>query len=53
MNDIIDVIDDLRELQHLYASQDLCYIDFEEKLQKYQAIVEDFEKEFENEYAGC
>lgn len=57
MNDICEMIADLKELQHLYATNDLCYIDFQEKIAKYEAIVEDFEsameREFEVSYAGC
>lgn len=45
MTDILEIIDDLRELQKLYAMNDICFLDFQEKLHKYELIVEDFEEE--------
>jgi tetrahydromethanopterin S-methyltransferase subunit B len=44
MNDIFDMIADLKELQKLYVMGDICYIDFQEKIAKYDAIIEDFER---------
>lgn len=46
MTDVLEMIDDLLELQKLYAMQDICYIDFQEKIQKYENIVETFEAEY-------
>jgi len=48
MTDILEMIDDLRELQKLYAMGDICYIDFQEKILKYEHTVTDFEQEFEH-----
>ena len=57
MTDLLEIIDDLQELQKLYAMNDICYMDFQEKLLKYQNIVDtfeqDLEQQFENSYAGC
>jgi len=50
MNDLVEFIQDLRELQHLYATGDICYIDFQEKIAKYQDIVDTFEQQFESEF---
>lgn len=55
MTDLIEFVHDLRELQYLYATGDICYIDFQEKLLKYQEAIDRFEAELEEEfaYAGC
>lgn len=57
MTDIFEMIDDLRELQKLYAMGEVCYIDFQEKIQKYERVIDQFEadmhSEFEASYAGC
>lgn len=51
MTDILEIIDDLRELQKLYAMNDICFMDFQEKLLKYENIVNKFEQQLEAEYA--
>lgn len=51
MTDILEMMDDLRELQKLYAMNDICYMDFQEKLLKYQNIIEQFEQDLEASYA--
>lgn len=57
MTEVLEMIADLKELQKLYTMGDICYIDFQEKLLKYEEIVETFEnemdREFEATYAGC
>ena len=57
MTDVIEMIDDLRELQKLYAMNEICFMDFQEKLNKYEERFELFEqsmeREFEASYAGC
>jgi tetrahydromethanopterin S-methyltransferase subunit B len=45
MNDIFEILDDLRELKTLYSMNELCLLDFEEKMAKYNAIVDKFERE--------
>jgi len=50
MNDLIEMIQDLRELQHLYATNDLCYLDFQEKIEKYSLVIDEFEAQMENQY---
>lgn len=46
MTDVLEMIDDLRELQKLYTMGDICFIDFQEKILKYEDTVSDFEEEF-------
>lgn len=53
MTDILEMIDDLRELQKLYTMGDICYIDFQEKLLKYEGIVTDYEADMEFGYENC
>lgn len=57
MTEVFEMLDDLRELQTLYAMNDLTEIDFKAKIQKYQSQIDMFEKnmeqEFEASYAGC
>ena len=57
MTDVFEMLDDLLELQTLYAMNDLTEIDFKAKIQKYQSQIDMFEKnmehEFEASYAGC
>jgi glyceraldehyde-3-phosphate dehydrogenase/erythrose-4-phosphate dehydrogenase len=57
MTEVFEMLDDLLELQTLYAMNDLTEIDFKAKIQKYQSQIDMFEKnmehEFEASYAGC
>ena len=50
MNDILEFIDELKELQALYHSGDLRDFDFNTKIQKYQRQVEQFELQFEEQH---
>lgn len=43
MTDILDFIDELRELQELYAQGDLREFDFYLKIQKYERMVSEYE----------
>lgn len=43
MNDILEFIDDIKELEALYQSGDLRQLDFNLVLQKYERQVEQFE----------
>lgn len=52
MTDVLEMIDDLRELQKLYSMGDICYIDFQEKVLKYENIVDEFESILEQDYAN-
>ena len=45
MTDVLDFIDELKELQALYHSGDLRNFDFETKIQKYDRQVALFETE--------
>ena len=48
MTDMLEMIDDLRELQKLYALGEICYTDFQEKILKYESTISDFEEEYEH-----
>ena len=47
MIDILEFIDDLKELQKLYGMGDICHMDFQEKIQKYEDQVAQFEAQLE------
>lgn len=47
MNDIMEMIDDLRELQQLHALKQISDSDFEQKIEKYENIVHAFELDLE------
>jgi len=49
MNDILDFIDELKEMQVLYNQGDLRNYDFESKIQKYERMVDEFESAMEAE----
>jgi len=49
MTDVLDFIDELKELQALYHSGDLRDFDFNTKIQKYEREVERFEAEMEEQ----
>jgi len=51
MTDILEMIDDLRELQKLYAMNDICFEHFQEKLLKYENIANKLEQQLEAGYA--
>lgn len=44
MNDILEFIDDLKELHVLYKQGDIRDFDFANKIQKYERQVEEFER---------
>jgi len=44
MNDILEFIDDLKELHVLYKQGDIRDFDFANKIQKYERTVEEFER---------
>lgn len=47
MTDVIEIIDDLLELQKLYTMGEICYMDFQEKLLKYEERFSEFESHME------
>ena len=49
MVDILEFIDELKELQALYHSGDLRDFDFNTKIQKYEREVARFEEELEEQ----
>jgi hypothetical protein len=49
MNDILEFIDELKELQSLYHSGELRDFDFATKIQKYERTVARFEQAMEVE----
>jgi len=49
MNDILEFIDELKELQTLYNSGDLRNFDFDRMVQKYEREVDQFEADMEEQ----
>jgi hypothetical protein len=49
MQDLVEFIQDLRELQKLYVMGDICFLDFEEKIARYESEVDRFEDEMDKE----
>ena len=49
MVDVLEFIDELKELQTLYHSGDLRDFDFNTKIQKYEREVERFEADMEEQ----
>ena len=49
MNDILEFIDELKELQTLYHQGELRDFDFATKIQRYELMVERFEQAMETE----
>ena len=49
MNDILEFIDELKELQSLYHSGDLRDFDFNTKIQKYERQMAKFEEAMEEQ----
>jgi hypothetical protein len=47
MNDILEFIDELKELQSLYHSGDLRDFDFKTKIQSYERKVAQFESDMD------
>ena len=43
MNDMVDFLDELKELKALYNSGDLRNFDFETKIQKYERLIDAYE----------
>ena len=50
MNDILEFIDELKELQGLYHSGELRDFDFNTKIQKYERQIEQFELALEQQH---
>lgn len=50
MNDILEFIEELKELHVLYKTGDLRDFDFARKIQKYEEQVSKFEEAMEAEY---
>lgn len=51
MNDIFEMVDELRELQKLYNTGELRNFDFESKIFKYEQQIEKFEQSMEQHFA--
>lgn len=49
MNDILEFIDDVKELEALYQSGDLRELDFRLLIQKYESQVEQFEHDMQEQ----
>ena len=50
MNDILEVIDELKEMQALYNTGDLRNYDFETKIQKYERTADAYESAIDDLY---
>jgi len=50
MHDILEFLDELKELQSLYHSGDLRDFDFSTKIQKYERLVDQFEAAMDQAY---
>ena len=48
MQDVLEFLDDLKELQKLYAMGDICYMDFQEKINKYEQRADKIERDMED-----
>lgn len=51
MNDILEFIDELKELQSLYHQGELRDFDFETKIQKYEQQIHQFELALEQQHS--
>jgi hypothetical protein len=49
MNDVLEFIDELKELEALYQSGELREFDFALKINKYQRMFEEFERGMEQQ----
>lgn len=52
MTDILEMLDDLRELQSLYKNDELRSVDFQTKISKYKQQFDQFEQQMEFEFAN-
>ena len=43
MNDIIEVINDLKEIREAVKNNESVYVSLDEKIEKYQKILDEFE----------
>ena len=50
MQDMLDFLEDLKELNALYNSGDLRNYDFETKIQKYERIIDAFDAAMDQAY---
>lgn len=52
MTDILEMIDDLRELHKLYTLGEICELDFQDKIRKYESTVDRFEQDIEDMFSN-
>lgn len=50
MQDMIDFLDELKELKALYNSGDLRNYDFETKIQKYERLIDQYDAAMDQAY---
>ena len=50
MNDIIGIINDLKEIREAVMNNQSFYIEIDRKIAKYQKIIDDFEESQDNMY---
>ena len=50
MPEVYDMLDDLKELLSLYQTGELCQLDIEAKVHRWQKVVDQFDAEMEEQY---
>ena len=50
MNDILEIINDLKEIREAVMNNQSFYIEIDRKIAKYQKIIDDFEESQDNMY---
>jgi len=50
MNDIFKFVDELHNLKALYKEGELCELDFNELIDQYEDIIQEFEKDLDDQY---
>ena len=51
MNDILEIINDLKEIREAVKNNQSFYIEIDRKIGKYQKMVDEFEAQQDNLYA--
>ena len=51
MNDILEIINDLKEIREAVKNNESFFIKIDQKIEKYQKMVDEFEAQQDNFYA--
>ena len=51
MNDILEIINDLKEIREAVKNNESFFIKIDQKIEKYQKMVDEFEAQQDNLYA--